>query len=298
MGCCLSSSSRGAPNHPAAPASPTQPILNRESQEPASSTGLRSQSTRASRHRPRALLNVPLDVHYNQAIRPHVWESRQREWTREQLAHERELFFDTRVTGRAEVWSALSTAVSLFRDGDLATAQGILDAAGVTVPTGDICDGCYDESGVLYRIPEHVVVDPVNVVESTDANDNICAMTADLDEEVESSKLGVDVDSDEDTLDDIERRREEKGKLIERDLVKVTARLSDRGGPDLVIAIGKNQTVAALGRKIQAEADITGKHRVRIAYLGKMLEEKQSLLAQGWKEGHVVNALVVRGPRN
>lgn len=31
---------------------------------------------------------------------------------------------------------------------------------------------------------------------------------------------------------------------------------------------------------------------MRIAYLGKMLKETEPLLAQGWKEGHVVNALV------
>ena len=34
----------------------------------------------------------------------------------------------------------------------------------------------------------------------------------------------------------------------------------------------------------------TGK--VKIAYLGKILKENETLLAQGWREGHVVNALV------
>jgi hypothetical protein len=32
---------------------------------------------------------------------------------------------------------------------------------------------------------------------------------------------------------------------------------------------------------------------IRIAYLGKILNEKDTLEAQGWKEGHVINALVV-----
>ena len=32
-----------------------------------------------------------------------------------------------------------------------------------------------------------------------------------------------------------------------------------------------------------------------MAYLGKMLNEKETLVSQGWKEGHVVNALVA-GP--
>jgi hypothetical protein len=33
--------------------------------------------------------------------------------------------------------------------------------------------------------------------------------------------------------------------------------------------------------------------RVRIVYLGRMLREHASLVDQGWKSGHVVNALVV-----
>ncbi|KKZ68585.1 hypothetical protein EMCG_01034 [[Emmonsia] crescens] len=293
----------GESDHSPAPTSPTQPILNRTTtDETAQSHHNRSTASRSGRHR-RVLAGVPLDVHYNQAVHPHVWQSTRREWTREQLIRERQLFFDTRVTGRAEVWAALSTATSLLRAGDVATAQGILDAAGITVPTGDMCDGCYDESGVLYRIPEHIAMDPINVVaESADVNDSntICATTAELrEEDVGNNKLAVDVDSDDDdTVDDIERRREEKGKASERDLIKISARLSDRGGPDLTITTGKNQTVGALARRIQAEAGIAGKDRVRIAYLGKILKEQESLLSQGWKEGHVLNAMVVTSSRS
>jgi hypothetical protein len=32
---------------------------------------------------------------------------------------------------------------------------------------------------------------------------------------------------------------------------------------------------------------------IRLAYLGKILSEKDTLEAQGWKEGHVINAMVV-----
>jgi hypothetical protein len=32
--------------------------------------------------------------------------------------------------------------------------------------------------------------------------------------------------------------------------------------------------------------------RIRIAYMGKILQENASLMDQGWKPGHVVNALV------
>ena len=38
---------------------------------------------------------------------------------------------------------------------------------------------------------------------------------------------------------------------------------------------------------------IANDHRVRIAYLGRMLKLSEPLLEQGWQEGHLVNALVV-----
>lgn len=47
----------------------------------------------------------------------------------------REEFFDTRVTGRAEAWHAIRMAIEMMGE-DLETAQTILDAAGVVLPTG------------------------------------------------------------------------------------------------------------------------------------------------------------------
>lgn len=35
------------------------------------------------------------------------------------------------------------------------------------------------------------------------------------------------------------------------------------------------------------------KAKIKIAYLGKILDDKLTLMDQGWKEGHVVNALIV-----
>ncbi|MCJ1322111.1 hypothetical protein MMC15_007456 [Xylographa vitiligo] len=169
--------------------------------------------------------------------------------------------------------------VGLVGDGEVETAQGILDAAGVTVPTGDLVNGVYDEAGNFYQMPEQVVGDPDNVVVEDDG-----AVEAEM-------AKGGEGEMDEEEL---ERRREEKGKgvLKSGDLVKVRARLSDRGGPDVVIMVSKEQSVRVLIRKIQDEIEMPGKGKVRIAYLGKILKEGETLLAQGWREGHVVNALV------
>lgn len=222
-----------------------------------------STTTQTSRRRVRRAPNLPLSEHYNEPVRLHVWYSKRRTWNRTDLDRERHEFFETRVTGRPEVWAALSTAITLMREGDLATAQSIVDAAGLTIPTGDLCEGCYDEQGVLYRLPQCIVSDPENMVQTTlsTANDITRDGGATQEEEdteaLSDGKLATDdASGDELIREDIERRRDEKGKTSERDLIRVQARLSDRGGPDLVLSIGKGQSVGFLARKIQQEAGV------------------------------------------
>lgn len=221
-------------------------------------------TTQTTRRRTRRAPNLPLSEHYNEPVRLHVWHSKRRTWTRAELDRERGEFFETRVTGRSEVWAALATAISMIRAGDLATAQGIVDAAGVTIPTGDLCEGCYDEQGVLYRLPQCIVSDPENIVKSSSDGARSKSTPDDpgeeQDEDTEALSDGKlttdDASGDELIADDLERRRDEKGKTSERDLIRVRARLSDRGGPDLMLLMGKRQTVGFLARKVHQEAGV------------------------------------------
>ncbi len=155
------------------------------------------------------------------------------------MDRERTEFFETRVTGHAEIWATLKTVVDLMQDGDMPTAQSILDAAAITLPTGDLKNGAYDEAGNLYQLPEHIVSDPTNLVQDQ-SKDEV------------KGEASVDAADDE----ELERKREEKGKLVVKDMIKVKARLSDRGGPDIVVSIGKEQTVRTLARKIGEEASV------------------------------------------
>ena len=150
-------------------------------------------------------------------------------------------WFDTRVTGRQEVWSAIKIACESLRDHDVDLAQGLIDAVGATVPTGDLSEGAYDEIGNFYKIPSHIAADPPNLVESSN--------------EDEINKSGVQSEPDQDKA---ELRREEKGKgvLHSAELITVKARLSDRGGPDVKIAIGKEQNIRVLARRVQEEAGV------------------------------------------
>lgn len=184
-----------------------------------------------------------------------MWYSKRRAWTRAQLDRERQEFFETRVTGRPEIWTALAAALSFMRDCDLPTAQSIIDAAGVTVPTGDLCQGCYDEQGALYRLPQCIVSDPENMI-PTDAANNNGYSDEDDDAMSDGKSAADDASGDELITDELEKRRDEKGKTSERDLISVTARLSDKGGLDLVVSVGKNRSVSFIARKIQQEADV------------------------------------------
>lgn len=136
---------------------------------------------------------------------------------------------------------------------DLATAQSIIDAAGVTVPTGDLCQGCYDEQGALYRLPRCIVSDPENMVQEEEASRRDDGYD---DFDTDDSKLSLDEASGDELIGgDSEDRSDEKGKISERDLIRVTARLSDSGS-DVVVSVGKNQTVALIARRVQQEAGV------------------------------------------
>ena len=102
-------------------------------------------------------------------------------------------------------------------------------------------NGAYDQVGNFYQMPEHVINDPGNVVLTS-----------------RDGAHKVEDPGDATDEEELERRREEKGKSVLKtgELVKVKARLSDRGGPDIVVSIGKEQNVRVLTRTIQEEANV------------------------------------------
>ena len=177
---------------------------------------------------------------FNLPLRAHVWRSK-RNWRRLELDKERQEFFDTRVTGRPEIWATLKVVIGLLAEGEIQNAQGILDASAITVPTGDLMNGVYDETGNFYQMPEHIISDPENLVLSSQEEFTKSDNASNVTDECE-----------------IEKRRDEKGKgvLKSADILRVKARLSDRGGPDVVVTIGKEQTVKVLIRRIQEEVDV------------------------------------------
>ncbi|KAI1747425.1 hypothetical protein F4782DRAFT_543556 [Xylaria castorea] len=301
MGCCFSrQSGSDAPYSADASSSPIARAVN--PQQRPSSNADDPNGQHAVGHGQRA--RQPLSQHIDKPLRRHEWTSRDRAWTRPDLDLQRTEFFDTRVTGRSEVWQVIRTALEAMWESDirrtagvepvdddgtdgLATAQELLKAAEVTLPTGDLSNGVYDSLGNYYALPEWIVSDPTNVAEDS----RIRRESVDRDGK-------ADDDLTEDTTEEVDedealRRREEKGKAVVdiKNLVKVRARLSENY-PDVVIGIDADESVRSLSRKIAEESGLPSTRQVRIAYMGKILKENMSLQSQGWQKDHVVNALV------
>lgn len=176
----------------------------------------------------------------------------------------------------------------MVRNGDVAEAQGIMDALNVTCPTGRIArdrgkhkerGGVFDERGELYDIPAWVVTDPQDVIE---------------DKEKESTNDGAADDEEDDNTGGATRRKDEKGKGRAEDpgeTVVLRARLSNTGA-DVTVTVGTKEKIETIVQQVQQQI---GNRRVRLMYLGKTLEERSTLEQSAWKQGHVVNALVYDG---
>ncbi|EXJ58991.1 hypothetical protein A1O7_06422 [Cladophialophora yegresii CBS 114405] len=232
---------------------------------------------------------------------PKPWKSKKRTWTRSQLLRERYEFFETRVTGHKEVWNGLKQAIECLREGDLADAQGILTAMSVTLPTGKLEDGAYDEHGNLYKIPEAVISDPDDVVEDmNDIDSQTVTGASDLDAiaaklEATNTGGGDPLNHGKQNSAAEAKAKALKGKTAVRDAVKVRCRLSDRGSPecDVTVVLGRSERVALLSDRIGVERDIPSRAKLRFAYLGKMLDATKTLEEQGFRECDVIQVLVV-----
>lgn len=317
QGCCSSHESDASPANYGRPSSSSPPnratavtaITSETAINPPLSTTTSRRQRRASRladqevshsnvssprtSTQRGHQDVSLDEHYNAPlVAPKPWKSKDRSWTRPQLDQEREEFFETRVTGRKEVWDALKQISVCIRDGDLADAQGMLDAAAITLPTGRLEDGAYDERGVLYKLPEAILSDPTNVAVDDDGETFVGA--DDPGTKLEDKEMSAEALL---ASDELSNEKGDKGKeAIEKDAVKIKCRLSDRGGPDATVLMGQSQPVSTLVRRLKNEVTVSSSAEVKIAYLGHILDEKQSLEEQGWQQGHVIQALVVGAP--
>lgn len=191
------------------------------------------------------------------------------------MDRERTDFFDTRVSGRPEIWQTLHAALDVLWTADitgredpndssddnsaplaLATAQSILDAADITLPTGNLADGAYDLLGNYYQLPAHIVSDPRNIVSGDDDNDDDRFGEA---KTAEDTTAGADDDDDDFGEDETERRRLHKGKAVVNvsDQVLAVVRMSNTAR-DLKLDVGKDESVRSIIHRIVEESNVSG----------------------------------------
>ncbi|KAI1260558.1 ubiquitin domain-containing protein [Xylariaceae sp. FL1019] len=302
-GCCFSRPEGSSAPYPGdASSSPSVRAINPQPRQSSIADEAPGRSSLAQSHRFRQ--HQPLSQHIDKPLRFHRWIATDRAWTRNHLDQQRIEFFDTRVTGRPEVWQVIRGALEVLWGADssesssdetisnsadaLATAQSILTAAEVTLPTGDLANGVYDSLGNYYSLPEWIVSDPTNIAEDSRAQ----SKSTKKNDKAEDDLTGEDT-AEEPDQDEARQRREEKGKEVVnvKNLVKVRARLSENY-PDVTIRIDADATVRSLAKKIADESFLPPSKRIRVAYMGKIIKENSTLESQGWQKDHIVNAFV------
>jgi len=155
-------------------------------------------------------------------------------WTRSRLDKERNDWWDTQVTGSQEVWGAIRLAAQSLQAGKLREAQGWLETLECTCPTGCLWKGVYDSTGVLYKVPEWLIVEPEGLVPE------------ETDEDGEGGPAGVDENPDDDDDEEDEP-------------VLVRVRIS-RDGRDVTLKLRRKEPVASIVAKIKEQAEVCSPH--------------------------------------
>lgn len=280
MGCCHSTTSAD-PHH--------QPPVDGHSELAQNNSSQAAINPPAPPTRPNAPIRAPSPVRKSPNNLPQLPPP----WTRSQLEAQRAEFFDTRVTGIPEAWQALREVCRLVRRAgreEMADAQALLDASGLTCPHGRIArgrsgrdrsikGGIYDEAGNRYDVPEWVLMDPEDIVEDEGEKEIDGGGTAD-----------GESDDEGDITPGVYPRRH-KGKERAHDVgevVRLRARLSDRS-TDVVVEVGMLETIGVITERIREQARV---QRVQLMYLGHKLADGTLFGECGWKKDDVLNAMV------
>lgn len=168
----------------------------------------------------------------------------------------------------------------MLRQGDIAGAQTIVDAADLTCPRGRIAKGrgrdrvkggLYDVTGKLYDIPAWVLKDPEDIIDDPEKG-------SPEESEEDSDREGAAAATN----------RDEKGKGNAGEVVEIKARLSSTGRT-ISVHLGVRSKVSVVITNMQEQI---GNKRLRLYYFGKELPSNSSLDQTRWKPGQVINAFV------
>jgi hypothetical protein len=155
-------------------------------------------------------------------------------WTQSRLEKERNDWWDTQVTGSPEVWGAIRLAAQSLQLGKLRDAQQWLETMECTCPSGCLWKGVYDSTGVMYKVPEWLIVEPEGLAEEL-SDDTAGGPAGAATDDNATQPLEDDDDEDEPVL--------------------VRARIS-RNGRDVVLKLRKKEPVSSIVEKIKKQAEV------------------------------------------
>ncbi|KAL1791841.1 hypothetical protein ACET3X_009592 [Alternaria dauci] len=178
-------------------------------------------------------------------------------WTPSRLEKERGDWWDTQVTGSEQTWRAIRLVAQHLQAGELQEAQTMLDANDCTCPTGLLWRGVYDPTGVQYKVPEWVVVQPEGLAEEGDMDDKDVAGHA--------SSNAMQQNTPDDLVDD-----DSNG------LVRVRLRTS-HDQKDVLVVIRMRDTVATIIEKLKGQAKLDPTVIVRLVYGGRVYQDTDTL---------------------
>ena len=150
-------------------------------------------------------------------------------WTRSRLEKERNDWWDTQVTGSQEVWGAIWLAAQSLQAGKLKDAQQWLETMECTCPTGCLWKGVYDSTGIMYKVPEWLIVEPEGLVAEADSDEDAAMGAAEVAQESD------DEEDDEPSL--------------------VRVRIS-RNGHDVALKIRRKEQIMSIVEKLKKQAKV------------------------------------------
>ncbi|CAO3624153.1 unnamed protein product [Mucor hiemalis] len=196
-----------------------------------------------------------------------------------QLEQKRYLFWETAPNygGKIEIWQALQVA---FSETDVIIARSILEAANVLLPTGNPCEGCFDELGNEYTIPIYCVVPPANLIDDGDEYTSTAATVTLPDDKTDfTATMNPFTQSIYSPTDNEHLVRAPDSSS---NPFSIIVRLSTDKDVKTVIH-SKKETIGILKTRIfqSKEADLdVKKHTIRFIYLGHILLETMSILCE------------------
>ncbi|KAJ1983388.1 hypothetical protein H4R34_001302 [Dimargaris verticillata] len=263
--------------------------------------------------------------------RHYVWKSdRTPPITHSQLEQDRQAFWDTapEYEGKREIWQALH---SVCQASSKADAQAIVDSAQITVPTGRLCDGCYDALGNRYVVPLYCLADPTNLAPDETVlaassvtkegliNDGLASASDDRTlrpaEVLNAPQMGTTPGSDT-MASDLSLRKQEKSSVITQSphspslpplsssavspeshpnsaLKSVTIRLNT--GKDIKVTLSPESTMQDVRDQVcQAENLKPSRTTIRFFHLGKTVDEStKPLVDLKLPRAKIIQAMIV-----